>query len=989
MAKARAWARDIAMNPFAVEHHRDGVGSRDDDPVLDDETTLTRRFVRFWFVTSRRRRVRREGGGSHGGCRDDGAVVDVHGGGGADDRGGVRGRDRIAVRIRRVHRESNDVADGAADGNDRGVHAGLRNVQGTRRDRHGARAVLEPNRSKRRSLRSPGGVVYRASEERRDDVVRTRSSRRKGRDVDIEGGPGRAVDRGRHDGANREGLAAAAQLPFVARSPRRGDGPLVAREPVVVPRGITVCVKGSKLDFDDAADDRGRRPERRGRGGGVGRTGANRDAERLSDGGDEIVRSNDDGPERPVARARGKIPLAPIHGDVVRARARRGVGHLEERRTVVRIRTLENLRFERRRRRRLDVARFRHERPKRGGGRVEIFRRQRHAVLVARRQEKPPLLTRDSHRSEAVAVRDGLGRRVRPPRGFDHLRVSVGEDGVARRDDDPRARKLGAVGDDVPALGGVTVGVTVCRNRTRNRTLTLPRYAGIRGRRLGDGHERRRAGLDRDPEPTSDGRGNRVAEGVPREDTNRRDAPASDGAVEPLAHHRHPRRVHGAVPDFRHERRRARYPDAAQGDDAGDVRGHLREIAQRVRPRVRVKGGDRGGEVRVRGSARSVVRGIEPETFPSLRRDEGQVVAVRVRADVSVRVARRERQNRGSPRRAGPSTPAGNHRRERRSPTVSHHHHARRRRRTVTVTVRPRRHHHALAVDPHVEGVVSRERRGVRKRSLGVIRRRDSRDAPAGGGADVGAEHRVAVASVRQGHRDRVPRVRRTHGGVGRVPQTQTDPTRVARGEREVRRDQLRRRRVGASGKDVDAEELEQEGGRRVGDAAGVPVGGGDVDVDVVRPGDVPDVPRGEFSIRERHRDAFHDRLEVSPVVVRRGVRRRGVRRRGVRRYPHPHRQRRAHPRRGNPRRVDDRVTVSVANVNVHLAIVADAAAGRNAGAGDATRRRVRAARDGDELERAGTRDERAVRQARLDEVRAVRAGQRRRREGSARARVG
>ena len=253
----------------------------------------------------------------------------------------------------------------------------------------------------------------------------------------------------------------------------------------------------------------------------------------------------------------------------------------------------------------------------------------------------------------------------------------------------------------------------------------------------------------------------------------------------------------------------------------------------------------------------------------------------------------------------------------------------------------------------------------------------------------MGAEHRVAVASVRQGHRDRVPRVRRTHGGVGRVPQTQTDPTRVARGEREVRRDQLRRRRVGASGKDVDAEELEQEGGRRVGDAAGVPVGGGDVDVDVVRPGDVPDVPRGEFSIRERHRDALHDRLEVSPVVVRRGVRRRGVRRRGVRRYPHPHRQRRAHPRRGNTRRVDDRVTVSVANVNVHLAIVADATAGRNAGAGDATRRRVRAARDGDELERAGTRDERAVEKARLDEVRAVRAGQRRRREGSARARVG
>ena len=82
---------------------------------------------------------------------------------------------------------------------------------------------------------------------------------------------------------------------------------------------------------------------------------------------------------------------------------------------------------------------------------------------------------------------------------------------------------------------GVTVGVTVCRTRTRTRTLHV-RCAGIRGRRLRDGHERRRAGLDRDPEPTSDGvRGNRVAEGVPREDTNRRDAPASDGAVEPLS----------------------------------------------------------------------------------------------------------------------------------------------------------------------------------------------------------------------------------------------------------------------------------------------------------------------------------------------------------------------------------------------------------------------------------------------------------------------
>ena len=233
-----------------------------------------------------------------GGRRDDGAVVDVHGGGGADDRGGVRGRDQIAVRIRRIHREVDDVADGAADGNVRGVHSGHRNVQGARRHRHGARAVLEPNRSKHSSLRSPGVRIYRvASEERGDDVVRARSSRREGRDVDIEGGPGRAVNRARHGGANREGLAAAAATfgPFVApRSQRRGDGPLVARvEAVVVPRGVTVRVEGSKLDVDVLSDDRGRRPERRDRPRGIGRTGANRDADRLSDGWDEIVRSSD------------------------------------------------------------------------------------------------------------------------------------------------------------------------------------------------------------------------------------------------------------------------------------------------------------------------------------------------------------------------------------------------------------------------------------------------------------------------------------------------------------------------------------------------------------------------------------------------------------------------------------------------------------------------------------------------------------------------
>ena len=150
------------MNPFAVELHRDGVGSRDDDPILDDETTLTTRWIvrfRFGFVTSRRRGVGREGGGPlDGGRRDDGAVVDVHGGGGADDRGCVRGRDQIAVRVRRIHREVDDVADGAADGNVRGVHSGHRNVQGARRHRHGARAVLEPNRSKRSSFVPPASV---------------------------------------------------------------------------------------------------------------------------------------------------------------------------------------------------------------------------------------------------------------------------------------------------------------------------------------------------------------------------------------------------------------------------------------------------------------------------------------------------------------------------------------------------------------------------------------------------------------------------------------------------------------------------------------------------------------------------------------------------------------------------------------------------------------------------------------------------------------